>query len=199
MRYLTIAAALFALWTITPALAVSLNPITAVKDMLESAVEDRKAGDIATDLEIKTKILARFSDNMGEDVTSINADVYEQDVLVTGIVETAAKKAEAGRLAATVEGVKKSYNEIRIIKKLDRRKGSVEGYVDDNVIEGKINAALLDAPGVNVTNFRWRSVEGHIFVFGRALSREEQRKALKIMRKTEGVRKITDRSKIRPK
>ena len=76
-------------------------------------------------------------------------------------------------MEAAVEGVKKLYNDILVIEAIDKKKGAVEGFIDDTVIESKINALLLDAGGVNVTNFRWRSVGGRVYPFGRALSKPE--------------------------
>ena len=72
-----------------------------------------------------------------------------------------------------MQDVKKFYNEILVIKPIDKEKGTVENSVDDTVIESKINALLLDASGVNVTNFRYRSVGGKVFLFGRILSKAE--------------------------
>ena len=80
--------------------------------------------------------------------------------MLSGVAENAKQKAEAEKLARAVEGVKKLYNEILVIKAIDKKKGAIEGFVDDTVIESKINALLLDAGGVNVTNFRWRPVGG---------------------------------------
>jgi|GEM_PF-4401216 len=48
-----IIAALGAFWFSAPAAAIDLNPLSAVKGMVEAAVEDRSSGDIATDLAIK--------------------------------------------------------------------------------------------------------------------------------------------------
>ncbi|MCW9040543.1 MAG: hypothetical protein OQJ76_08615, partial [Rhodospirillales bacterium] len=50
---------------LTPAQAIDLNPLSAIKGMVEAAVEDRSAEDIATDLKIKTKITAEVIDKMG--------------------------------------------------------------------------------------------------------------------------------------
>jgi len=74
--------------------------------------------------------------------------------MLTGAVEKAGLKLQAEALTKKVEGVRKVYNEILVIKPLDQKKGAAEAFVDDTVIEGKINALLLDATGVNVTNFR---------------------------------------------
>ncbi|MBT7509259.1 MAG: BON domain-containing protein, partial [Rhodospirillaceae bacterium] len=52
---------------------------------------------------------------------------------------------------------------------------------------------------VNVTNFRWRSVQGHVFLFGRALSASEKTKAAGIVKGIKTVLSVTDRVKVRPR
>ena len=179
--------------------AFELNPFSIIKGAVEAAAEDRSSGDIATDLTIKTKITASIIDELGTDVISLSVDVYEQDVMLTGAVEDAKMKKQAEDLSRAVEGVKKIYNEILVIKTIDKEKGAVENFVDDTVIESKINALLLDGRGVNVTNFRWRSVGGKVFLFGRALSKPELTKAIGIVKEIKGVTGITNRVKVRPK
>jgi hyperosmotically inducible periplasmic protein len=182
-----------------PAMALDLNPLTAIKGIVEAAVEDRTSDDIGSDLAIKGKLTADVIDKMGSDVISIGADVYEQVVMLTGTVETGKQKTQAGRLAKNVENVKKVYNEILVIKAIDKEKGSVENYVDDSVIETKINAQLLDAGGVSVTNYRYRSVGGRVFLFGRALSKAEMRKAIGIVKGIDGVTNVKSRVFVRAK
>lgn len=176
------------------------NPIGAITSAVEAVAEDRSSEDIAKDLKIKAAITANVIDKMGTDVVSISSDVYEQDVMLTGTVESAAQKAQAGKLTAAIEGVKKVYNEIIVVPpKTEKKKGTVENFVDDTVIEKKINALLLEARGVNVTNFRWRAVGGHVFLFGRALSKPELKKAIAIVRDIKDVTAVTSRVKVRPK
>ena len=180
------------------AYALDLNPLTALKGVIEAAVEDRSGDDIAKDAEIRIKITADVIDKMGTDVISINADVYEQDVMLTGIVESDTQRDLAEAITGTVEGVKKIHNMIMIKEALDEEKGAVENFVDDSVIETKINALLLDGKGVNVTNFRWRSVSGHVFLFGRALSEAEKTKAIKIVKGIENIARVKSLIKVRP-
>jgi len=184
---------------VASAAQAQFNPLSIIKGAVEAAVGDRSADDIATDTRIKAEITAEVLDKMAGEVISINADVYEQDVMLTGAVETAATKGKAAALAARVEGVKKVYNEILVIKPVEKKKGAVEGFVDDTVIDQKINALLLDGSGVNVTNFRWRSVQGHVFLFGRALSGAERDKAVGIVKGIKNVLSVTNRVKVRPK
>jgi hyperosmotically inducible protein len=179
--------------------AAQFNPLSIIKGAVEAAVEDRSSADIAKDTEIKAKITAEVIDKLGSEVISINADVYEQDVMLTGAVEKPEIKDKAGKLAAGVAGVKSVINELLVIKPVEQKKGAVEGFVDDTVIDTKINGLLLDGKGVNVTNFRWRSVQGNVFLFGRALSAEEKTKAIGIVKSIKGVQSVTDRVKVRPK
>lgn len=198
-RIAWIGAILLTAAVVAPASALDLNPLSAIKGALEATVEDRSAGDIATDTKIKAKILATLVEKMGADVTGIDAIVYEQDVLLTGIADTLAQKTQAGTLTIVVDGVKRVINEIIVKRDIDKRKGAVEGFVDDTVIETKINALLLDAQGVNVTNFRWNSVHGRVFMFGRALSGQERTKAIDLVKGIAGVNGVTNHVKVRPK
>lgn len=191
--------AVFVVMSAIPVQAIELNPFSAIKSAVEAAAEDRSSGDIGTDLKIKTKITASIADKLGTDVISLSVDVYEQDIMLTGAVNAAKLKKQAGDLAKAVEGVKTIYNDILVIKALDKKKGAVEGFVDDTVIESKINALLLDGRGVNVTNFRWRSVGGQVFLFGRALSKSELDKAIGIVKGIKGVSSLTNRVKVRAK
>jgi hyperosmotically inducible protein len=179
--------------------AIDLNPLSAIKGIVEAAVEDRSSEDIAKDLELKAVITAEVIDKMGADVISINSDIYEQNVLLTGVVETDELKSRVGVLTKNIDGVKKVYNEMLVIRPLNKKKGAAEAFVDDTVIESKINALLLDGEGVNVTNMRWRSVQGHVFLFGRALSSSEKTKAASIVKEIKNVLSVTSRIMVRPK
>ena len=183
-----------------PARAIELiNPFSIIKSAIVAAVEDRASEDIAKDLAIKATFTKDVISEMGTGVISIKADVYEQDVMLTGVVEDAKQKIQAAKLTRKIEDVKKIYNKIRVIKPVDKEKGVVENFVDDTVIETKINALLLDGRGVNVTNFRWRSIGGHVYLFGRALSRAEKVKATKIVKDVKNVQSVKYLAKIRPK
>ena len=183
-----------------PARAIELiNPFSIIKSAVEAAGEDRASEDVAKDLAIKATFTKDVISEMGTGVISIKADVYEQDVMLTGVVEDAKQKIQAAKLTRKIEDVKKIYNEIRVIKPVDKEKGVVENFVDDTVIETKINALLLDGRGVNVTNFRWRSIGGHVYLFGRALSRAEKVKATKIVKDIKNVQSVKYLAKIRPK
>ncbi len=196
-RIIALAFIVFAL-NVPAAQAISLNPLSAIKNAVEAAVEDRSSEDIAKDLDLKAKITAKIVDKMGSDVFSLNTDVYEQDVMLTGAVENPRLKAMAASFARSIKGVKKVHNEIIVIKGIDQDKGAAENFIDDSVIEGKINALLLDAKGVNVTNFRWRAVGGHVFLFGRAFTKAEVSKAVGVVKAIKNVVSVKSVVKVVP-
>ena len=74
-----------------PAQAIDLNPFSIIKSAVEAAAEDRSSSDIATDLEIKTKITAAIVDH--------------PELRYTGYVETAEKEfTEASITLSLVSG-----------------------------------------------------------------------------------------------
>ena len=136
---------------------------------IEAAVEGLCSEDNSKDLELIEKITVNVIDKMVADVISINSDVYEQKVMLSGAVEQPELKVQAEELARAVKGIKTIYNEILIIKTANEKEGATETFVDNAVIESEISTILLDGKVVNATNHRWRFLDGHVFLFGRAL------------------------------
>jgi hyperosmotically inducible protein len=177
------------------------NPLSGITNAIEAAAEDRSSGDIATDLKLKTSIVSSLTDKLGKEGALIGVDVYEQDVMLTGTITTAALKTQATELTKAIAGVKKIYNELLLEADLAKepKKGTVAGAVDDTVIEKKIEAQFATTKGVNHTNWRWRSVKGHVFLFGRALSAEESASAVKVVKSVANVISVVNRAKTVPK
>jgi hyperosmotically inducible periplasmic protein len=175
------------------------NPLNFAVEAVETAVEDRSGGDIKTDLRIKTAFLGDVLGEMPKDVIAISADVYEQNVMLTGTVDSAAHRQEAERLVTQIKGVKNIYNEILVIPSdVKKKKGAVQNFVDDTLIETKIQGLFLEHAGINVTNFRWRAVGGHVYLFGRALTQRELNDAAGIVADIKDVTGITQHVVLRP-
>lgn len=168
---------------------------TAATEGAKAAIEDRSAADQATDLRISTEIAA---DVLGESAglfLDVSADVWEQRVMLTGSVEEAADKAKAAELVAAIDGVKQVINEIQVTAE----GGGVGGFVDDTVIATKVEANLLTASGVSSLNYRWRSVNGHVYLIGRALSTAEHDKVKRLVGEINDVREVVSHVEVRPK
>ena len=155
--------------------AVSISGCGAVMDApisaIEAAAEDRSAGDIGTDVKLKAGIISGINDELGAKLAALlNVDVYEQAVMLSGVVALPAEKTKAGSVAKNHSGVKKVYNEIQVVPEGTE---SERGVADDLVVEKKFYDKLAAASGVSHTNWRYRAVNGVLYLFGRALSKDE--------------------------
>jgi hyperosmotically inducible periplasmic protein len=71
-------------------------------------------GDSLDDAWIHTKIVAQLIGNSATPERKINVDVDNHVVTLRGLVETAAQKTEAGRVAQNTEGVKSVSNQLKV-------------------------------------------------------------------------------------
>lgn len=193
------AVALIVVAAIAPAgpARAQFNPLSMMTSVVEAAAEDRSAADIATDTKMKAAIATAIADAMGKAAVSITTDVYEQEVLLTGTIKSAAEKDQAAKLAKGVAGVKKVINELFVPP--PSAKSAAGEFADDTVVEKKLAAKLAAEKGVSHTNWRWHAVGGRVFLFGRALSKEESAKVEALAKATEGVSLVVNRAKVKSK
>jgi osmotically-inducible protein OsmY len=200
MRFLFLVTLLAALAAGGPVQA-QFNPLSGIISGIEAAAEDRSGSDISTDLKLKTAIVSTLTDKLGKEGALIGVDVYEQDVMLTGTVANSIAKSQAADLVKKEQGVKKIYNELLLEADLAKtsKKGAASSFVDDTVIEKKIGVQFAAEKGLNHTNFRWRSVKGRVFLFGRALSAAENAQATKVAQGIDNVVQVVNRAKVVPK
>ncbi|HTP63157.1 MAG TPA: BON domain-containing protein [Burkholderiales bacterium] len=67
---------------------------------------------VLADSAITTKVKAALLTEKGVPSTSISVETYESRVLLTGFVDTAAVKEQAGKAARGIEGVKRVQNNL---------------------------------------------------------------------------------------
>lgn len=90
--------------------------------------------------------------------------------------------------------VKEVINEIQVVP--PDAEGSA---VDDIVVVEKLTLKLASTQGVSHTNWRVRSVNGTVYLFGRSLSRAETQRVVGIAKDTEDVRKVVNHAVVRAK
>jgi len=175
------------------AACTSAPHITAV----EMVAEDRVFEDQKTDTKIKAGILTDINNSMGASYAALlNVDVYEQRVMLTGTVESGDDRAKAVELAYGVPDVKSVINEIQVVPPDAEAEGSA---VDDIVVVEKLTLKLASTQGVSHTNWRIRSVNGTVYLFGRSLSNAETQRVIGIAKDTEDVRKVVNHAVVRAK
>lgn len=170
------------------------SPTVVVLEDPRSYVEERGIFVAREDARIMLDIQALYVEEEVGRLKNITVEVYEKAVMLTGTVTEAAAKDTAGALAASVKGASPVHNEILVLPDASLRDAAA-----DLTIETKIKKVLRAADDVHSVNMRWHSVNGTVFMFGRALSNEERELALKLVGEVVGVKDIVDRMKTVPR
>jgi hyperosmotically inducible protein len=168
---------------ISTALDVALDVVGGITSAALTAAEGRPLYDTMQDYSIKSEITGKYFDEAM--VTIINTDVYEGQVLLTGLVTKAEVKRKAEEIAQRVKGVRKIFNEIQV-----NSEGGAVASVKDSYIETKLKFNLLAAKGVSSLNYRWRSVNGVVYFIGLAHDQGELNKVIKMTKEMDGVRTV---------
>jgi osmotically-inducible protein OsmY len=157
--------------------------VTRSIDVGITIAEKRTFYNTAEDYATRSEITSSFFDeNLLLEVTT---DVYKGRVMLTGAVKSMAARRRAGELARQVSGTRVVFNEIRVTQE-----GRVQAVAEGLIIEAKLKAKLLTADGVRSINYRWRAINGVVYLLGTAGSPEELSRVMSIARKTSGVRTV---------
>ena len=164
------------------------SPVTLV----QRAVEDRSAEDIAEDNRIVigvNKLMAKYK------TISVSTEIYEQRLLVYGIVDDKAVydgfRSEIGNIA----GIRKLYWQVEHMTEAQQEAEGdrMIGFAEGLKVKAEIEADWLNAEGVESLNFRV-AVDplGAAYVLGRAKSATERDRAVAVVRNTPRVRSVAD-------
>ena len=136
---------------------------------------------------LTTKVKAQLLTAEGVDGLDINVDTTDARVTLHGTAATAAEKAEAERLAKSVEGVKDVRNLIEVVP------GSVADAVEakDEDVEKRVKTALAADKALVGSAITVQSVnDGSVLLAGTAESLSAHLRALETARAVDGVRRV---------
>ncbi len=178
----------------TMAVVTACTQPTGLVNVASSPAEDRSLqtlhDDAAITLDINEALIGKqYSDLFAE----LSTDVYERVVMLTGTVMFAKNKRRATDLVRGVKGVKRIINELQVTS--DYGPGAA---ANDLWIETKLKVKLLGTKGIRSINYRWRSVNGVVYVIGAGRSQEEINTLLNVIRTTDRVNKVVNHVWIRP-
>lgn len=203
MRRLALIAALpcFALLPLSgTAEAQVLDIITAPKTLVDRAIEARSADDILED----NRIVAEINKIM-VDIGTIQAstEIYEQRLLITGLFNDKKDYEKFREAVKNVKGVKKLFWHVDYMpeKEEERRKEAKEllDWKDALSLDIDVGLALVGTRGVADVNFRVAvDASSNVYLLGRARSKPELDKAVKVARETKGVKKLYNYAFVRP-
>ena len=196
-------------WPLVLLLAVGCAPVSVVGEIVEAPFGDRIVEDQIRDSKIKTGILERFSEVDKSLLIDLSVDVWEDRVMLTGVLNDSQLRNTAVRVAQNDARIVNFYNAVKLVsneekqtrrtwkEKAEAGMSTVGGIANDFWIESKIKAQLLIASGVTSVNYRWRAVYGTVYIIGRASSATELNTVLDIIRKTEGVKGVEPYVKVK--
>lgn len=174
------------------------NPYTTgaqvVTTVVATAMEERTLNEVEDDFVVKTKILQSFASESAGLLVNVSADVYQGDVLLTGAVKGSEDDKMAEKLAGAVPGVRNVINEIQITDDVD-----LQVTARDMVIEVKVKTAIIAASTTSVVNYRWRSINGTVYLLGIAQSQDEYDVVYDAVRGLDEVERLIPHVRIKQK
>ena len=152
-------------------------------DAATTIAEQRSLYNAAEDYAIKQEITGKFFDE--NFLLEVSTDVYKRRVMLTGAVKTIAARKRAEELARQTVAVRDVFNEIQITDD-----GGVKSVAEGLYVEAKLKAKLLTADSIRSINYRWRAMNGVVYLLGTAGSPEELDRVMNIARETDGVHDV---------
>ncbi len=96
------------------AAAKSVKGVTRVHDGLVVIKKDRSAGQAIDDTTIQATLKSKLAEEDASKAWSINTDVYNGQVLMSGFIHGEKSRIKAGEIARSIKGVKTVYNKIEL-------------------------------------------------------------------------------------
>lgn len=163
-------------------LLISGGCATVYQETAARVWQDRSGQDQKVDLKIHTAILDRLSDKDKGLLLDVNADVWEQRVMLTGTLDDPTVHQEVIKIAKQDDRIRDFYDHVQIVTKEEKEarrkqkedqkqnkgkeedKSGVGQTVDDFWIETKLKAQLITGKNVTSVNYFYRSVKNKIYV-----------------------------------
>ena len=183
-----------------PAHAQVFDLLTAPKTLFDRAIEARSTSDIREDNRIVADVNAIMVD-LG--TIKASTEIYEQRLLITGMFNDKKLYDKFYAGVKKITGVKKLYWHVTYMpeKEMERRENKKEllKWVDVLALDISVGLNLVGTRGVADVNFKVAAdAYSNVYLMGRARSRPEMNKAIKVARQTEGVKKLYNYAIVRP-
>ncbi|MEQ8603428.1 MAG: BON domain-containing protein [Marivibrio sp.] len=169
------------------------SPVTVA----QRALEDRSVADIREDNRIVVavnKLMAKY------ETVSVSTEIYEQHLLIYGILETESAYEGFRNDVGKIEGIERLYWHVEQMSEAEReaREDEMLGFAQGLKVKALIEKDWLQAEGVESLNFRV-AVDpfAAAYILGRAKSQMEMERAIAVVRNTEGVRRVRNYAAVR--
>ena len=164
----------------------------------QRALEDRSTSDIVTDNEIVldvNELMVKY------ETVAVSTEIYEQRLLVYGLLNDAAAVESFRADAGKIEGVKALYWHVTYMSAADQeaKKDEMLGIAGATEAKATVEANWLEADGVSSLNFR-AGIDplATAYILGRAKSAAEKEKALAEAGNVPEIKRVVDYVEVRP-
>ena len=171
------------------------TPVTVV----QRALEERSVEDIKKDNEIVidvNQLMAKY------ETASVSTEIYEQRLVVYGLLDDKAKHDGFRKDTQAIEGIKQLHWHVLLMTEEEQKAKEDEmlGFSGGLKVKAVIEKDWLDTEGVNSLNYRVAvGPLGESYVLGRAFAAAERDKALAVVRNASGVTNVVDYVEVRAK
>ncbi len=168
------------------------------KTIVDRVIEARSAGDIVDDNGI---VIAANTLMADLELISASTEIYEQRLLVTGIIDSQADYDAFKSGIEQISDVKELYWHVVQMSEADQEAqgDALLSWTDALALDATIGVRLFERDGVADVNFR-EGVDSFatVYLLGRARSQRELDIALAATQATKGVMKVVNYVEVRP-
>ncbi len=147
------------------------------------AVDRRSSGAQLDDQAIELRAGNRLTDQLGGRA-NVYVTSYNRQVLLTGEAASEATRAEAERIVASVDNVRSTVNEIKVMNS-----PGLSQRTTDSLITGRVKAGFVDARDLPAVAIKVTTAHNVVYLMGRVTQKEADR-ATEIARNTDGVQRV---------
>lgn len=176
---------------------MSLAAIGAIMALSGSAFAadsaPRTAGVVMDDAAITASIKTRLTLEKDTKARQINVETQKGIVQLNGFVDSSEARSAAEKIAAGTDGVKQVRNNLEV-RSADR---AADVVVDDAMLTGKVEAALVADKRTSAMRVDIESHDGEVQLSGFAKSQAEKDAAVDVARAVAGVRSVKNAIDVR--
>jgi osmotically-inducible protein OsmY len=159
-----------------------------------SAQQQQQTQRSAQSTTLAAAVQARLAAVDADAATMVNVDAKDGIVTLTGQAHDAHERSSYAAAAATVPGVKRVVDRLRVNPKA---RGPREDFADA-ALATKVNANIAAQAGVNVTRVKTSVRDGVVTLSGTVPAASLKATIVDTVRKTSGVKSVVDRIEVQP-
>ncbi|CAA7617802.1 conserved exported hypothetical protein [Candidatus Terasakiella magnetica] len=172
-----------------------LSSISTPKAMFDLAIEARSFEDIGKDVAIYVEASRIL---VAEMEMAISMEIYEQRLLLTGIINDAEACQSVRERASKIDGIRAFYWHVSCATSEDESTGNLIGIFRRNTLRTFANLRLMGALDVADVNFRVAiNPQRQAIILGRARSEDERQAALKALSQLYDIEGVIDHIEVR--